>query len=221
MWITECVGENLQSITNTKNNNIAAQIKMLGEKNLSICDHEIINEENDHRVKGGLIPLKGILTDKEYKNSIVSLRIKGILFLEQCLNKNMTQLLKWKHLCKELKVEAKGKIPRWYTILKNKITVEGNSRELTRQYINKLKNWNKQYTYDIYNESEKLLKKDLVTWNEHNNCIFAQYKKKSKSKNFKKIGIHMVVDNSMMNIDDNNSPYLTRCKGCNMNIKKT
>jgi hypothetical protein len=31
----------------------------------------------------------------------------------------------------------------------------------------------------------------------------------------------MVVDNSIMSTDDNNSPYLTRCKGCNMNIKKS
>jgi hypothetical protein len=47
-WITECVGENLQSITNIKNNNIAAQIKILGDKDLSICDHEIINSNKKH-----------------------------------------------------------------------------------------------------------------------------------------------------------------------------
>jgi hypothetical protein len=192
IWTVECIGENLINITNTRNNNVAAQLKILREKELSICDHEVKNNMNDHRDKGGLIAIKEILTEKEYKNSVPSLRTKGILFLEQCLNKNMTHLLKWKHLCKELNVEAKGKIPKWYNALIEKVTEEGSSRELSRKYKNKLKNWDKRYTYDLYDEDEKLSKNKLVTWNDNNNCIFAQYKKISKSKNFKKIGLRML-----------------------------
>lgn len=52
------------------------------------------------------------------------------------------------------------------------------------------------------------------------NAVFCMDKKnKSKSKNYRRIEIHLIVP---LNIDNENSPDLSiKCESCNKNIKKS
>ncbi|PKY52485.1 hypothetical protein RhiirA4_447277 [Rhizophagus irregularis] len=59
----------------------------------------------------------------------------------------------------------------------------------------------------------------IITWNdEHDFPIFGEDKKRSQSKNHKRIGIHLELVGE--EYDLNNSPYLKKCEGCSRNISK-
>lgn len=48
--------------------------------------------------------------------------------------------------------------------------------------------------------------------------IFGINKKKSRSKKYKRLGYHMVVNNDIVDLD--NSPELVKCSGCEKNVSK-
>ncbi|RGB35188.1 hypothetical protein C1646_759641 [Rhizophagus diaphanus] len=71
---------------------------------------------------------------------------------------------------------------------------------------------------NYYDENKWTAKNNLISWNEPGEFpIFALDKKKSNSKNYKRIGVHYIIDEK--NIDWNNSPFLIICNGCSRNIK--
>ncbi|RGB41514.1 hypothetical protein C1646_752072 [Rhizophagus diaphanus] len=48
----------------------------------------------------------------------------------------------------------------------------------------------------VFDENEKIAKKNLETWNDKNgNPVFGEDKKKSQSKNYKRIGKHLTLKN--------------------------
>ncbi|RGB33433.1 hypothetical protein C1646_761733 [Rhizophagus diaphanus] len=169
IWTSKCPGD-LKLSTNIKNNWIISAIKILNNENIFLCDHEIKEINNEaHMIKGGKIDLIDILDHKLIIKSAKSRKNKGILFLEDLLEADGTQMLKWKHMCKELNNSSKGEIPTWFK------------------------------------EIEKRILEDTNEIGEF--PVFAEDKKKSKSKEFKRIGIHLIVNHDQIpNIND--SPNL-------------
>ncbi|PKY33618.1 hypothetical protein RhiirB3_452668 [Rhizophagus irregularis] len=124
------------------------------------------------------------------------------------------KILKWKAQGSSIK----GKSPKWYERLIELTTDKDGSRNLSRKYVNMNKNWSFRKQINLYDEEKDIGKNQLITWNDNNNdIVFGKYKKKSKSKNFKKIGVHWIIEN-MSNMDD--SPNLIKCSGCEKNISK-
>ncbi|CAB4380688.1 unnamed protein product [Rhizophagus irregularis] len=72
---------------------------------------------------------------------------------------------------------------------------------------------------DIDNKSLKETNKELITWNFDNEIIYSIKSKKSRHKKYDEIGRHLVEDKELnINNEDDNSPYLVDCKGCEYNI---
>ncbi|CAB4402629.1 unnamed protein product [Rhizophagus irregularis] len=204
-------------LTLRNNSYLGNALKILKENNLTICDHEIVDGRN-YSIKGGNIKIEDIFTPSEYKKWKTSLKNKNILFLEQCLEVSKRKNIKWKHLCKAQGSSIKGKSPKWYERLIELTTDKDGSRNLSRKYVNMNKNWSCRKQINLYDKENDIGKNQLITWNDNNNdIVFGKYKKKSKSKNFKKIGVHWIIEN-MSNMDD--SPNLIKCSGYEKNISK-
>lgn len=66
-------------------------------------------------------------------------------------------------------------------------------------------------TKNSWIEDEKTNRHELITWNDDKGEIFfGENKKKSRSKNYKRIGIHLIPIES--SIEDENSPSLIKCQ---------
>lgn len=82
------------------------------------------------------------------------------------------------------------------------------NKNLQREHIN----------VRVFDENEKLARDVIVTWKENGNTIFGMNKKKSQSKDFKRIKYHLIIKDTVNNLDE--SPCLIKCKGCEKNIQK-
>ncbi|PKC09568.1 hypothetical protein RhiirA5_415501 [Rhizophagus irregularis] len=59
----------------------------------------------------------------------------------------------------------------------------------------------------------------LITWNDaQGSTISGEDKKRSQSKKYRRIGIHLIINEEELDI--NNSPSLKQCEGCTKNISK-
>ncbi|PKY43933.1 hypothetical protein RhiirA4_458056 [Rhizophagus irregularis] len=187
---------------------------------IHICDHEIYNKINkNHLIEGGKTDITEILEEKNILKSSLSRRNKKVMFVEDVLEADGINMKKWKHMCKELGVSTKGKIPMWFKELELKIleNTNSNTRKIKNNYIGKIEKKNIHVNY--FDESEKQGKNTLISWNDQGEYpIFAEDKKGSKSKNYKRIGIHYIFKED--SLDMNNSPLLTICEGCGRNISK-
>ncbi|PKY33553.1 hypothetical protein RhiirB3_394892 [Rhizophagus irregularis] len=133
------------------------------------------------------------------------------MFVEDILEVDGINMKKWKHMCKELGVSMKGKIPMWFKELELKIleNTNGNTRKIKNNYIGKIRKNNIYINY--FDESEIQERNTLVSWNTQGEYpVFAEDKKRYKSKNYKKIGIHYIFKED--SLDMNNSPLLTICE---------
>src|SRR5256886_9661630 len=214
-WIAGCIGDNIHTIKRNSNNYIIDALKLLKDEGIHICDHEIKNENTHHGKIGGNIEIREILSDKEYAGAKESCRKRELLFLEQLLEEDNRRLLKWKHLCMEQGRNIKGKIPKWFKILEKKVTIEG-SRMIKEKYLNK-NLFRTSINMLLFDEDERRKKSDeIITWNMEEELIFCIDKKKSRSKEHKRIGIHMI----MKDFDLENSPTLEKCKGCEKNVAR-
>ncbi|PKC09158.1 hypothetical protein RhiirA5_375674 [Rhizophagus irregularis] len=216
IWTSKCPGE-MKIESKCHHNWILAAIKALNEVNITLCNHEIKNINEDHRIKGGRIDIVEILGKKYIKNSAISRRNKDIMFLEDLLEADGINMLKWKHLCKEKGLNTKGKTPKWFKDIENKILEDGNNiiRKIKKEYIGQVTKSN--IHINLFDENEKKGKNQIITWNvEGDFPIFCEDKKKSQSKKCKRIGLHLELVNDK--IDINNSPFLKKCKGCDRNI---
>lgn len=158
-----------------------------------------------------------LLPEREILRSAASRRAKGILFLEQILEADQERLMKWEHFCVENEIGFNGKIPKWFEIIEKEITEEG-TRKLKEKYL--IKNFDKRKIHmKLFDENEKVTKKSLVTWNDEQGIpIFGEDKKKSQSKNYKRLGLHLVPRKDVIDMD--NSPFLIKCEGCERNVGK-
>ncbi|GES80037.1 hypothetical protein GLOIN_2v1817843 [Rhizophagus clarus] len=88
-----------------------------------------------------------ILKNKDIMDIIKSAnsrKTKKVLFLEQLLEQDNLKMLKWKHFYIENNLNTKGKIPKWFTKIKNEITIQ-DTRDLKSKYMNKNLPQNREY----------------------------------------------------------------------------
>ncbi|POG62436.1 hypothetical protein GLOIN_2v1846470 [Rhizophagus irregularis DAOM 181602=DAOM 197198] len=218
IWTSRCPGE--IEITNYRKNNwIISALKALNNEKIKICNHEIKDFRESHRIKGGKTDLIELMERKDFITSIQSRKTKNIMFLEDILEVDGITLLKWKHLCKERGKNTKGKMPKWFKKLELKLIADESRqvRKIRNEFIGQAQKENIHINY--FDEDEKSDKNSIVTWNDYEEYpIFSINKKKSQSKKYKKIGIHLeLVGDSY---DLNNSPQLKKCQGCYRNISK-
>ncbi|PKK65711.1 hypothetical protein RhiirC2_808487, partial [Rhizophagus irregularis] len=186
------------------------------KEKISICNHEILDGNENHLIKGGNLEIIKLLPEKDILQSAESRRNKNILFLEQIIDQDQKSLMKWKHICVAQGKNTKGPIPKWYKIIKEKVTMEGTYK-LKNEYI--LENLRQKNIHlKLFDDNEKITKNYFVTWNDkEGNVIFGKDKKKSTSKKYKRIGYHYITEDIE---DEENSPKLRKCEGCNKNISK-
>ncbi|PKY55306.1 hypothetical protein RhiirA4_427411 [Rhizophagus irregularis] len=188
LWTSRCPGE-LKIMNYRKNNWVVSALKALNNEKIKICNHETKDYKENHRIQGGKTDLIDLLEEKEFVTSIQSRKIKNIMFLEDILEADGITLLKWKHLCKEQGLNTKGQIQK------------------ENIHIN------------YFDENDKQDKNSIITWNDEGEYpIFSIDKKRSQSKKYKRIGIHLIMIGDQYDL--NNSPRLKECQGCDRNISK-
>ncbi|PKY53048.1 hypothetical protein RhiirA4_471057 [Rhizophagus irregularis] len=116
-------------------------------------------------------------------------------------------------------MNTKGKIPIWFKDIEKEVLEDqsGSVRKIKKEYIGQVEKSKIHVNY--FDENERQEKNSIITWNDVNNFpIFSEDKKRSQSKNHKRIRIHLVIEGE--EIDINNSPFLKKCEGCSKNISK-
>ncbi|GET00318.1 hypothetical protein GLOIN_2v1824527 [Rhizophagus clarus] len=128
------------------------------------------------------------------------------------------KFLEPKEIINKKQISTKGKVPKRFKKIKEEITLE-NSRELKNKYINNnTRRIELQKT--VYNDEEPLGLHELIAWNDQQgNIIFGEILKKSRSKAYKRIGLHLITHPDSM-IQEDESPNLIKCNGCERNIGK-
>lgn len=128
-------------------------------------------------------------------------------------------LMKWKHLGKEKGKSIKGKVPKWFKQIEQEVIQDPVSdiRKIKNKYIDT--SAKRMIHTNYFDENIKEKKNEVVTWNDSTGLpVFAQDEKQSKSRNFKRIGIHLIIKEGV--VEMNNSPELKKCEGCIRNISK-
>ncbi|GBC14593.2 hypothetical protein GLOIN_2v1779814 [Rhizophagus irregularis DAOM 181602=DAOM 197198] len=69
-------------------------INLLKSGDMSICIHEIVDKDVNHKIKGGNVEVIDLMSKKEILKSAQSRRTKGVLFLEQVLESDKEHLMK-------------------------------------------------------------------------------------------------------------------------------
>uniref|UniRef100_U9U5W6 Uncharacterized protein n=2 Tax=Rhizophagus irregularis TaxID=588596 RepID=U9U5W6_RHIID len=79
----------------------------------------------------GTIPISHYIIDPKFLYShIMSLRSKGIMFLDQVITPDSAYLLEEYNKIKESLQNKQGRIPRWYNFLKNHLTISSTNNHL-------------------------------------------------------------------------------------------
>ncbi|EXX74870.1 hypothetical protein GLOIN_2v1824527 [Rhizophagus irregularis DAOM 181602=DAOM 197198] len=218
IWTSKCPGE-LSITSNRKNNWILDALKILNNENIKICNHDLIRNQENHRIKEGTIDLIDILDEKYINISASSRKIKNVMFIEDILEADGVTLLKWKHLIKEKNLNTQGRIPQWFKNVETKLLEDkkGTTRKIKNEYISITQK--KKININYFDENEKTNKNQIITWSETDESpIFVEDKKKSFSKKYKRLGRHLVMTGKEPDL--NNSPNLIGCEGCDRNVSK-
>ncbi|PKY32299.1 hypothetical protein RhiirB3_450385 [Rhizophagus irregularis] len=218
LWTSRCPGE-LEITNYRKNNWIISALKALNNEKIKICNHEIKDFKENHRIQGGKTDLIELIEEKEFVTSAQSRKSKNIMFLEDILEADGITLLKWKHLCKEQGLNMKGKIPKWFKNLEYKLLADesGQVRKIKNEFVGQSQKEN--IHVNLFDENEKQDKNSIITWNDEGEYpIFSIDRKRSQSKKYKRIGIHLILVGDHYNL--NNSPRLEECKGCYRDISR-
>lgn len=194
-------------------------LKELKNNDLSICNHEYKDDFFYHQIDGDNMEIIDILPENMILNSASSRANKKLIFVDQILEEDKRSIKKYKHYCMERHLSIKGRVPKWYTKLEDLLTIKG-SRELKPEY--KVQFWDKKtISKRLYDETEKCSKEFLITWNDADgDPIFVADKKKSKNKEYKRIGLHLIIKSNLLS-NLNDSPFLQKCTGCELNIDNT
>ena len=112
-----------------KNTTTFKIIQLLKHLELSIHAHSDIMQP--YTIDLPYTPLENILqTHTNYPIFKCQLRSKHIIFLEQLTSFDNSVLLTWEHISPRINSLIPGKIPKWFTILENKITTNSITRQL-------------------------------------------------------------------------------------------
>ncbi|CAB4392773.1 unnamed protein product [Rhizophagus irregularis] len=220
-WSSLCFAEIATEEKFSTKTYIGDALIILGNNNFRICDHEgRKNLKTDHRIEGGNIRIEEIF-EESYNTHKKSLQSCGVLFVEQLMEPYTNRLLKWTHFIRHNELTPRIE-PNWFRIVKQQISIVDNNNRLVIDDIKIRRSDDKKRILlrkDLDNKSKKKTNKELITWNSDNNIIYSIKSKKSRHKKYDEIGRHMVEDKDLnINNEDNNSPYLVDCKGCEYNI---
>ncbi|GET67253.1 hypothetical protein GLOIN_2v1824527 [Rhizophagus irregularis DAOM 181602=DAOM 197198] len=221
-WTSQCFAEIATEDKFLTKTYIGDALIILGINNIRICDHEGRKElKINHRIEGGNIRIEEIL-ENSYNMHKKSLQSCGVLFVEQLMEPYTNRLLKWTHFIRYN--ESTPRIePNWFRTVKQQISIEdkNNNRIVVDDIKIRHSDDKKRILLrkDIEQKSVKKSNKELITWNLGKNIIYSIKSKRSRHKKYDEIGRHLVEDRDL-NIDneDDNSPYLVDCKGCEYNI---
>ncbi|RHZ81198.1 hypothetical protein Glove_123g91 [Diversispora epigaea] len=93
-----------------KSNLSAHILNIMGEKGITLQKTKL--EDLPHAPGGGAYDLKSFMEDREwYNRNRDSLRRRGVMFLEQLMNADLTQCIPWQQINGR---PSKGVQPRWY-----------------------------------------------------------------------------------------------------------
>lgn len=136
IWTSKCPGE-LLTMSNRKNNWILDALKILNSEKIKLCNHEILRNQDNHRIKGGTTDLIDIMDKKYISTSASSRKSKNVMFLEEILEADGITLLKWNHLIKEKGLNTQGRVPKWFKNIETKLLEdkEGKNRKIKNEYI--------------------------------------------------------------------------------------
>ncbi|CAB4390885.1 unnamed protein product [Rhizophagus irregularis] len=220
-WSSLCFAEIATEEKFSTKTYIGDALIILGNNNFRICDHEgRKNLKTDHRIEGGNVRIEEIL-EESYNTHKKSLQSCGVLFVEQLMEPYTNRLLKWTHFIRYNDLTPRIE-PNWFRIVKQQISIEDKNDRIVIDDIKIRRSDDKKRILlrkDIDNKSIKETNKELITWNSDNNVIYSIKSKKSRHKKYDEIGRHMVEDKDLnINNEDDNSPYLVDCKGCEYNI---
>ncbi|PKK62465.1 hypothetical protein RhiirC2_790344 [Rhizophagus irregularis] len=101
--------------------------------------------------------------------------------------------MKWKHFSIEKKYKTKGKIPGWFRQVEKEVLVDEETRRIKDKFIEK--GYQRRTIHmNYYDEDERLMKNEIVTWNDGKGLsIFEEDKKCSQSNKYKRIGYHLII----------------------------
>ncbi|CAB4400728.1 unnamed protein product [Rhizophagus irregularis] len=220
-WSSLCFAEIATEEKFSTKTYIGDALIILGNNNFRICDHEgRTNLKTDHRIEGGNIRIEEIFKES-YNTHKKSLQSCGVLFVEQLMEPYTNRLLKWTHFIRHNELTPRIE-PNWFRIVKQQISIVDNNNRIVIDDIKIRRSDDKKRILlrkDLDNKSKKETNKELITWNSDNNIIYSIKSKKSRHKKYDEIGRHMVEDKDLnINNEDDNSPYLVDCKGCEYNI---
>ncbi|CAB4385563.1 unnamed protein product [Rhizophagus irregularis] len=220
-WSSLCFAEIATEEKFSTKTYIGDALIILGNNNFRICDHEgRKNLKTDHRIEGGNIRIEEIFKES-YNIHKKSLQSCGVLFVEQLMEPYTNRLLKWTHFIRHNELTPRIE-PNWFRIVKQQISIVDNNNRIVIDDIKIRRSDDKKRILlrkDLDNKSKKVTNKELITWNSDNNIIYSIKSKKSRHKKYDEIGRHMVEDKDLnINNEDDNSPYLVDCKGCEYNI---
>ena len=115
-------------------------------------------------------------------------------------------------------LNLKEKIPGWFKKAEKEIIEDAFTRKVKNQYLFGEKDL-RNIHIKLFDEDEKINRNEIISWNNDQGIpIFGIDRKKSKSKKFKRLGYHMIINNKMVDLD--NSPELVKCKECFLNVSK-
>ena len=106
--------------------------------------------------EGGLYPIENALQNhKQCKRSTKQLAKCNLMFLDQLIDKDNNMLIPWQILISLLNKNNKGRTPKWYNLIKNKIT-SGEDNKLKKEYrISDYINSHYKWTTSISSDGRK------------------------------------------------------------------
>jgi hypothetical protein len=115
---------------NSFRNNLIAQILCIMNR-LGISFKNNTSNNNDFRITPGKFPLIDFFKN-DYRYFKDSLHKKGFLYIEQILYKGSYSIREWD----ELRHKFKGPTPKWWNVLRTKLTADGS--RLTEKILNEV-----------------------------------------------------------------------------------
>jgi ribonuclease HI len=163
--------------------------------------------------QGGLHPIKEFFEDlKTYKKAIKNLSTTNIMFIDQIIDKDSRSIIDWPILSSLLERNNKGRIPNWYNLIKEKITMETDNK-LNNKYINLDLKAN-HYTWTNNISLDNRIKDWIVTLTKDQDIIWGKaIDKGNKNNKYKKTSISHLIWKKRIDLNFDLIP----CSGCNFN----
>ena len=163
--------------------------------------------------KKGEHPIKNIIQDqKQYLGFAKQLAKANLMFLDQIIDRDNGLLIGWQTLTSLLNLSCKGRIPKWFNIIKDQITIEG-SLELNKGYSG-LTYYHNSYEWSNYISSDKRKKEWAVQLSKTQNVIWGKIANKGcKNKLYRKF----TITHYECKIIDKENFIIIPCNGCELN----